>query len=115
MEHFVFRANLSWQESSCGQIATRPHCILLGDQKVSKPFYLVALLIAGMIYFSSVTASQEGQDNQQSVAPTGDEIVAMCEDKYSAENYADEEERHGLIDKCINDNVNDPDPAVVDG
>ncbi|MEJ2180346.1 MAG: hypothetical protein P8Y28_07890 [Gammaproteobacteria bacterium] len=80
-----------------------------------KPFYLVALLLAGMFYFSGVVASQEGQDDQQSVAPTGDEIVAMCEDKYSSDNYADEEERNGLIDKCINDSINGPDTTVVDG
>ena len=78
-------------------------------------FYLMALLIAGMFYFSNIMASQEAQEGQQSVLPTGDEIVAMCEDKYSSDNYADEEERHGLIDKCINDTINGPEPAVEEG
>ena len=73
---------------------------------MKKSFYLIALLIAGMFYFSGALASQEGQDGQQSIEPSGDEIVAMCEDKFSAENYADEEERNSLIDKCINDSIN---------
>ena len=68
-----------------------------------------------MFYFSGAVASQEGQDGQPSVEPSGDEIVAMCEDKYTSENYADEEERNGLIDKCINDNLNGSGPAVEEG
>ena len=73
---------------------------------MKKSFYLIALLLVGMFYISNVLASQEEQGGQQSVEPSGDEIVAMCEDKYSSENYADEEERNGLIDKCINDSIN---------
>ncbi|WP_455219952.1 hypothetical protein [Kaarinaea lacus] len=82
---------------------------------MKKSFYLIVLLIAGIFYFSGAVASQEGQDGQQSVEPSGDEIVAMCEDKYSAENYADEEERNGLIDKCINDSINGSGSAVQEG
>lgn len=78
---------------------------------MKKPFYLFALLLVGLFYFSSVTASEEGQDAQKSVVPDGDEVVAMCEDKYSSENYADEEERNGLIDKCINDTLEGSTPA----
>ena len=73
---------------------------------MKKSFYLIALFLAGIFYISSVVASQEEQGSQQSVEPSGDEIVAMCEDKFSAEKYADEEERNGLIDKCINDSIN---------
>lgn len=74
---------------------------------MNKPFYLVALVLAGLIYFTSAIASEEGQAEQQSMSsPTGDEVVAMCEEKFSADNYPDEEERNKLIDACINDKIN---------
>ena len=82
---------------------------------MKKPFYLIALLFTAMFYFSGAVASQDGQDGQQTVEPSGDEIVAICEDKFSAENYTDEEERNGLIDKCINDSIDGSRPAVDEG
>lgn len=79
---------------------------------MKKPFYLVALLFAGLMYFAGAIASQEGQEEQQSMSPTGDELVAMCEEQYSVENYPDEDQRNSLIDTCINEKMNASDSSV---
>jgi hypothetical protein len=77
---------------------------------VKKPYYLVALILAGFIYIGSAIAAEEGQEEQQSMSSqTGDEVVAMCEEKFTADNYPDEEERNKLIDECINEKINSTD------
>ena len=64
----------------------------------------------GSIFFTPVFASDEAGEGAGQAA--GEEVVAMCEDKYSAENYADENERNNLIDTCINESTNGtPAPA----
>jgi hypothetical protein len=73
---------------------------------VKKPYYLVALILAGFIFVASAIAAEDGQEEQSMSSPTGDEIVAMCEEKYSADSYPDEDERNKVIDECINEKIN---------
>lgn len=69
---------------------------------MKKTLFLIVLLTAGLLSFSGVMAADEaGEGGKQ--APNSEEIVAMCEAKYDAEKYADEDERNNLIDKCISD------------
>ena len=72
---------------------------------MNKLSLLLVLLLTGMLYFASAVASQEEEEATQKAGPSGDEIVAMCESKFTAEEYADEEERNNLIDGCINQAV----------
>ena len=83
---------------------------------MKRSLYLVTLIISGLIYFSSnVAASQDDQAGEKAASPSGEEIVAMCEDKYSSDNYADETERANLVDKCINDSVDESESASEKG
>lgn len=70
---------------------------------MKKTLFLIVLLTMGLIFLAPAFASDEaGEGAGQS---GGEEVIAMCEDKYSAENYADENERNNLIDACIKEST----------
>ena len=71
---------------------------------MKKTLNLFILLVAGAFYFSGAMASEEGSDSQKMESPDNEEIVAICEDKYSQDNYSDDTERGNLIDICIGEN-----------
>ena len=71
---------------------------------VKKTLFLIVLLTMGLIFFAPAFASEEAGENASQAAD--EEVIAMCEDKYTPENYADETERVNLIDTCINESVN---------
>jgi hypothetical protein len=61
------------------------------------------LLIAGAVLagcFVTMAIAQEEQDIDV------DQVIAQCEDKFSAETYSDENERNRLIDECIENQLN---------
>lgn len=79
-------------------------------KKVKKSLILIVMLVLGLIFFTPVFASDEAGEGASSQGATGEEIVAMCEDKFSPENYADEGERNNLIDACINEATGSNEP-----
>lgn len=70
---------------------------------MKKTFLLITLLTMGLIFFTPVFASDEAGEGGSQAA--GEEVIAMCEDKYNPENYADENERNALIDACIKEST----------
>lgn len=82
---------------------------------MKKTLYLIVLLAAGLFSFSAVMASEEAGEGAAKQAPSSEEIVAMCEDKYNSEKYSDENERNNLIDGCINESTDKMAPAAEEG
>lgn len=64
---------------------------------------LIVLLAMGLIFSTPIFASDEAGEGASQSA--GEEVIAMCEDKYTPENYADENERNELIDACIKEST----------
>lgn len=63
------------------------------------------LLVASAVLFGSLLLSVAfAQDEQQAVDV--DQVIAMCEEQFSAETYTDENERNRLIDECIEKQLN---------
>ena len=72
---------------------------------MKRSLYLIPLLFAGLFYFSSVIAAEDSQVGEPAGATNDEEVIAMCEEKYSAEKIADDVERQKLIDTCIDENA----------
>ncbi len=63
------------------------------------------LLVASAVLFGSLLLSVAfAQDEQQAVDV--DQVIAKCEEQFSAETYTDENERNRLIDECIEKQLN---------
>ena len=69
-----------------------------GDYMMKKFLVASAVLVGSLLI--SVAFAQEEQ------AIDVDQVIAMCEEQFSAETYADENERNRLIDECIENQVN---------
>ena len=82
---------------------------------MKKIIFLVVLMVAGLFSASAVMASDEAGEGGAKQAPSSEEIVAMCEDKYNSDKYADENERNNLIDACINESTDKMAPAAEEG
>jgi hypothetical protein len=65
---------------------------------------LLSLVLFGFVVSASAFAAGEEQESQATDAEV-DAAIAMCEEKYSAESYADEEERNTLINQCVDDSL----------
>ena len=81
---------------------------------MKRSLYLIALLFAGLFYFSSVIDADDSQVGEPAGTSNDEEVIAMCEDKYSPEKYADDVERQNLIDKCINESVDGSKPTPTE-
>ena len=57
------------------------------------------LLIAGAVLAGSFFTAVVAQEQEQTVDV--DQVIAMCEEQFTPESYADENERNRLIDECI--------------
>lgn len=76
---------------------------------------LIALLTAGLVGFSGAMASDEAGEAADKQAPSSEEVVAMCEDKFNSDKYSDENERNNLIDACINESTEKMAPRAEEG
>ena len=76
---------------------------------------LIVLLAASLFSFTGVMASEEAGEGSDKQAPSSEEVVAMCEDKFNSEKYSDENERNNLIDACINESTDKMAPAAEEG
>ena len=76
---------------------------------------LIVLLAASLFSFTGVMASEEAGEGSDKQAPSSEEVVAMCEDKFNSEKYSDENERNNLIDACINESTEKMAPPAEEG
>lgn len=74
-----------------------------GDQIMKKSLFASAVLV-GLLSLLGVAYAADEEQDQKSVDV--DQVVSMCEEQYSAESYADENERNRLIDQCIESHLN---------
>ena len=70
------------------------------------------LIVASSILFGSFLSVAFAQEEQ---AIDVDQVIAMCEEQFSAETYSDENERNRLIDECIEKQLNSGKPQAEEG
>lgn len=61
------------------------------------------LIITSAILIGSLFNVAFAQEEQEIDV---DQVIAMCEEKFSVETYSDENERNRLIDECIEEQLN---------
>lgn len=68
-----------------------------------KKSLISGLMLGGLLFtFGGAYAADEQEQPNVDV----DQVIAMCEDKYSTEAVSDENERTRLIDQCIDSQLN---------
>jgi hypothetical protein len=69
------------------------------------------LLCSSILPFALTASEQEGSQNSEVDI---EEVIAMCEEKYTVEEYADEEERNSAINQCIEESSQAPQGSAED-
>jgi len=62
------------------------------------------IVVASAVLIGSLLLSVAFAQEEQAIDV--DQVIAMCEEQFSAETYTDENERNRLIDECIENQLN---------